>query len=142
MIVHAPEYPEWLEVLAQEFAGTFTLARLNTAETLQHFIVCDSKIVRVENVHAKLTPDSPADAIKADVVFNEPEKGRELEQRFAVLWEQSEINHADRKTTAPSWLIQRMEALRHLPPPTSDEVDIQLTASAAIRRTLTNKALV
>ena len=129
MIVAAPDYPEWLEVLAQEFAGTFTLARLNTSETLQHFIVCDSKIVRVENVHGKLTPDSPADAIKAEVVFNEPDKGRELEQRFAVLWGQSEINHADRKTTAPSWLIQRMEALQQRPPPTSEKMRMQWAAS-------------
>jgi len=40
---------------------------------------------------------------------------------------------------APPWLRQRMETLRRMPPPTLQEVDTQLKASAGIRQQLTNK---
>jgi hypothetical protein len=141
MIVLAPKYPEWLLVLAQEFVGTFELARLNASNPLQHFIVCDSRIVREENIHEELRPDSPADTIKAAVIFNEPEKGSALEVKFDELWKTSEVNRVDatNQPTAPSWLIQRMEVLRQQPPPTSEQVDTQLTASAALRKTLNVK---
>ena len=35
---------------------------------------------------------------------------------------------------APDWLVKRMESLRHMPPPTLDEVKTQLEASAKSRR--------
>jgi hypothetical protein len=41
--------------------------------------------------------------------------------------------------TAPLWLIQRMETLRQMPPPTLEEVDTQLKASAEIRMRLTDR---
>ena len=144
MIVIAPEYPEWLVALAHEFAGTFTLAKLKARGRLQHFIVCDSKIVRLEKPHDELTPDSPADAIKAEVVFNEPKMGGILEARFEDFWKQSEVSQLDpaQKPGAPSWLIQRMDALRGQPSPTSEQVDTQMTAAAEIRQRLSDKALV
>ncbi|HMO04922.1 MAG TPA: hypothetical protein PKE33_09890 [Kiritimatiellia bacterium] len=144
MIVIAPDYPEWLVALAHEFAGTFTLARLKAKEKLQHFIVCDSKIVRLEKLHGELAPDSPADTIKAEVFFNEPQMGRDLEARFEEFWNKAEVTHLDpaQKPSAPSWLIQQMDALRHQPPPTSEQVDIQMSASIAIRKKLTDKAIV
>ena len=45
------------------------------------------------------------------------------------------------ETTAPMWLIQRMEALQQMPPPTLQEVDTQLKASAEIRKKLTDRQL-
>ncbi|HTX20584.1 MAG TPA: hypothetical protein VMD27_01815 [Candidatus Aquilonibacter sp.] len=144
MIVTASDYPEWLVALAHEFTGIFTLARLKAKERLQHFIVCDSKIVRLEQLHDELGPESPADAIKAEVVFNEPKMGGELEARFEEFWKQSEVIQLDpaKKPNAPSWLIQRMDALRHQPPPTSEQVVMQMSAAAEIRQRLSDKALV
>lgn len=40
---------------------------------------------------------------------------------------------------APAWLVQRMETLRQMPPPTLEEVDIQLKASAEVRKKLTSR---
>jgi len=40
---------------------------------------------------------------------------------------------------APLWLLKRMEALRQMPPPTLEEVDTQLKASAEIRMRLTDR---
>src|SRR6185437_2955011 len=144
MIVLSSTYPEWLKALAQEFPNTFTLARLNTTEPMAHFIVCDSKIVRLEKIHGELTPDSTADSIKATVIFNEPEKGRELEQKFAALWERSEVNNVEssRKPLAPSWIIQRMEALQQRRPPTSQKMRAQWVASMEFNTRLENKQTV
>jgi hypothetical protein len=38
---------------------------------------------------------------------------------------------------APLWLVTRMENLQQMPPPTSEEVDTQLRASAEVRKQLT-----
>jgi hypothetical protein len=132
MIVVSSDYPEWLAALAHEFAGTFTLARLKAKEKLQHFIVCDSKIVRLEELHDELNSESPADAIKAKVIFNEPTVGSQLESRFEEFWKQSEVSQLDsaKKPTAPSWLIQRMDALQQRPPPTLQKMRTQWKAAA------------
>lgn len=130
MIVVSNAIPEWLAVLAQEFRGTFELAQMETSSPISHFIVCDSKIVRAEEPHGELTADTLADTIKAEVIFNEPNKGKELEGRFVELWRQSTVVEIDsERPAAPSWLIQRMEALRKMPPPTSQKMRAQWAAS-------------
>jgi hypothetical protein len=141
MIVIAKDLPEWLVALTYEFSGTFTLARFKTKEKLQHFIVCDSNIVRLEEPHEELSLQSPADAIRAKVVFNEPKIGAELEARFEGFWKQSEIVQLDpeKKPSAPSWLIQRMEALQQMPPPTSEKMRAQWAASMEYSRKLGSK---
>jgi len=144
MIVLSSAYPAWLEALAQEFPNTLALARLNATEPMEHFIVCDSKIVRLEQIHGELGPDSPADSIKATVTFNELDKGRELEQRFEALWKQSEVNTVEpnRKPLAPSWIIQRMEVLRQKQPPTLQKMREQWVASMEFNTRLENKRTV
>lgn len=144
MIVAAPDYPEWLVALAYEFAGTLALAQPKSENTLRHFIVCDSKSVRREEAHAEIEPGSSADAIKAEVIFNKPTVGRELEDQFEELWNESVVRQLDpaQKPKAPSWIIQRMDALRHQPSPTSETVDLQMSASIAIRKKLADKAIV
>jgi hypothetical protein len=42
-------------------------------------------------------------------------------------------------TAAPIWLAKRMETLQRMPPPTSQEVDTQLKASAEVRKKLTGR---
>ena len=41
---------------------------------------------------------------------------------------------AKKATSAPQWLVDRMEALKKLPPPTLEEVRIQFEASANYRQ--------
>jgi hypothetical protein len=41
-----------------------------------------------------------------------------------------------RVVEAPAWLVRRMETLRQMPPPTLQEVDTQLKASAEARKKL------
>lgn len=74
------EYPEALEI---------RLARLadGAKSPLGHFFVCDSKMARVEEPHGELTAETPANAIKAKVYFNDPARGQLLESRFNTYWE-------------------------------------------------------
>jgi hypothetical protein len=44
-----------------------------------------------------------------------------------------------RVTEAPIWLVKRMETLQRMQPPTSEEVDTQLKASAEARKKLTSR---
>ena len=135
MIVVADKCPRWLEVLSQEFMGTFEIALKQSSEPLQHFIVCDSKIVRLEKIHQKLRPDSSAQEIKAEVHFNNPAKGKELEGSFETLWADTvKCVSESRKSSAPSWLIQRMEASRQRPSPTSATMERQFRAVEAARQ--------
>jgi hypothetical protein len=46
------------------------------------------------------------------------------------------------ETTAPIWLLKRMETLRQMPPPTLQEVRTQLKASAETRKKSTDRQLV
>ena len=48
--------------------------------------------------------------------------------------------HQPKVAEAPAWLVRRMEALRQMPPPTLQEVDTQLKASAEARRKLIEQA--
>jgi hypothetical protein len=43
-------------------------------------------------------------------------------------------DNSSEKSSAPQWLIDRMEALKKLPPPTLEEVRAQFEASAKFRR--------
>ncbi|MGO9199785.1 MAG: hypothetical protein ACLQM8_04505 [Limisphaerales bacterium] len=47
--------------------------------------------------------------------------------------------HQPKVAEAPAWLVRRMEALRQMPPPTLQEVDTQLKASAEARRKLIDR---
>ena len=49
-----------------------------------------------------------------------------------ILMEQEEAGQ--KVIPAPQWLIDRMEALKKLPPPTLDDVRTQFSASAELRK--------
>jgi hypothetical protein len=136
MIVCAEECPRWLYKLSQEFSGTFEIALGDINAKMPHFIVCDSQIVRCEEPHGELGSDTDANHVKAEVIFDARDKGTELEQSFDSLWETANKNCAAnfRKTSAPSWLIQRMEASRQRPSPTSAIVRRQFQAVEAARQ--------
>jgi hypothetical protein len=98
MIILGDSYPKGLTELASKFAGTFEIALAKPFKDLQHFIVCDSKIVRIENIHGKLDGQSSAHEIKADVNFNDPAKGKMLETFFESIWSVVNPNKKARST--------------------------------------------
>jgi hypothetical protein len=135
ILIESNTCPKWMEALAIEYKNSFEVG-FQPAGRVAHFIVCDSKIVRIEKPHGKLSLESAANEIKAEVFFNNPAEGSKLEKSFQELWDDVKINKPSGRTdiiTAPSWLIHRTEAARYLPRPTSEQVDSQMKASAAIR---------
>ena len=43
-------------------------------------------------------------------------------------------NKKDKEPKAPQWLIGRMERLRRLPPPTQEEVEVQIEACVKFQK--------
>jgi hypothetical protein len=62
------------------------VALAKSEKPLQHFIVCDSKAVRVEEVHGDLSDESLASDVKATVYFNNPTKASFWEVFFNAVW--------------------------------------------------------
>ena len=88
IIVLCDKKPEQLKTLElmRQFPDTLNIAFGTQTKPLQHFIVCDSRIVRVENIHEPITKSTRADEIKAEVYFNDPQKARTLKTFFNAVW--------------------------------------------------------
>lgn len=141
ILIESDGCPKWMEALSREYKDSFEIG-LKPDGKLQHFIVCDSKVVRIEKPHGKLSLESSANEIKAEVYFHNPEEGSRLENAFQSLWTDVSINKPSGRTdirTAPSWLLHRTEAARNLPKPTLEQVDSQMRASGEIREKLVSK---
>lgn len=86
LIVLGDEQPQALCELAKRFSGTLRIAVAKPLSRLQHFIICDSRIVRLEDYHGELSDSTSAHEIKAEVFFNNSEKARMLESFFEAIW--------------------------------------------------------
>jgi hypothetical protein len=86
MIVLGSHYPSALSGLAKKYGKTFQIALAKPVKPLQHFIVCDSKIIRIENCHPDLNCESGAHEVKAEVNFNDLARGNMLEIFFDSVW--------------------------------------------------------
>jgi hypothetical protein len=53
---------------------------------VSHFIACDSRMLRMETPHEKLTEETPADVINADVYFSNEKRAKMTEERFDHIW--------------------------------------------------------
>jgi len=87
IVLLSPQAPELFLELKQKFAKTFDFFLAQTHGQVKHFIVCDSLLARIEEPHAPLTPQTPANDIRAKVYFNEPEQATRLESQFDYIWE-------------------------------------------------------
>lgn len=85
VIVLGDALPDSLRALAN-VSRCVRVSRASQTGAVRHFIVCDGKMARLEEEHVKLTPFTPADAVKAKVFFNEPEIARVLENKFDSMW--------------------------------------------------------
>jgi hypothetical protein len=75
-----------LDTLQKEFPATLFVRQAKSANPLKHFTVCDTRMARVEQLHAELTSDTPASEIKARVCFNDPVQAKALEDGFDRIW--------------------------------------------------------
>jgi len=88
VLMVATEIPKFISDAQAKFNTTLEVALLRVKPQTQvpHFLVCDSRMARVEKPHGPLTNDTPADAIQASVHFNNPSRSELLESRFDAFW--------------------------------------------------------
>ena len=89
IVIICDEVPKFLADLKEKFPKTIQigLAKIRPgAGPINHFLVCDSKMARVEEPHGDLTQNTPIDAIKAKAYFNNVSLARIFESRFAAMW--------------------------------------------------------
>jgi hypothetical protein len=86
IILLSSELPIWLDDLKNQYQGTLDIALAKAIAPVKHFILCDSKMARLEEPHEELKPETPATAIKAKVYFNDPQKCKALENLFDAMW--------------------------------------------------------
>lgn len=90
MIVLDPSTPcrEVLAELKKLFGDSFEYVMATTKEKINHFVVCDSRMIRIEEPHTPITDESPDTLIKAKVNFRAPEQAKRQERLFDSFWEQ------------------------------------------------------
>jgi hypothetical protein len=86
IILVADVLPAWLTSLVQRFPQVLQVACASASRPVKHFIVCDSKMARLEEIHGELHQHTPATDIKARVFFNEPETASVFEGYFEQIW--------------------------------------------------------
>jgi len=85
VILDTPKIDDWLEGMRTRFS-TLKIFRAKATGSIKHFIVCDSRMARLEDVHPAITPETPVEDIKANVFFNEPTKAKVYEDYFDSIW--------------------------------------------------------
>jgi hypothetical protein len=78
IILLTSELPIWLDDLKRKYQSTLDIVLAKAIAPVKHFILCDSKMARLEEPHAELKPETPATAIKAKVYFNDPQRCKSL----------------------------------------------------------------
>jgi hypothetical protein len=90
IILLSDETPKFLDALKKKFPETLKIcfAKLrNENAPISHFVVCDSKMTRIEEPHLKLNAETSVNAVKAKVYFNDTAKAGAQEARFAGYWD-------------------------------------------------------
>ena len=75
-----------LNELQKEIPGVLEFATGVAEHDLKHYIVSDSQMLRLEDVHPPLTDETPADAIKAQVYMDAPVRAKMQEESFESIW--------------------------------------------------------
>lgn len=73
--------------IKKKYPGVFDFVLANSATPISHFMICDSRMVRVEEPHEPITLNNPADCIKATVTFKSAELAERYENLFSSLWD-------------------------------------------------------
>lgn len=88
ILVVGTEIPPFLAEAKAKYADTLEVAtaQARNEHKVEHFIVCDSVMARVEEPHPKLEKDTPINAVKAKVSFNDSSRAKFYEDRFDAVW--------------------------------------------------------
>ena len=80
--------PQTIVDLQSKYGNTVVqLATAKGSPGLGHFIVCDDRMLRLEQPHEELTPDMDSDKIVASVYLNNPFKTEAVANYFSSIWE-------------------------------------------------------
>lgn len=73
----------------QEMFGTETVQFViaKTSKPFNHFIACDSRKLRLEDIHEPITPQMDSSEIVASVYLNNPAKTKSKEEDFDYIWD-------------------------------------------------------
>jgi hypothetical protein len=79
-----------LNELQRRYSGVLKVIPARVTGQIKHYMVCDSKMARMEEIHGNLDETTNADAIHARVCFNDPVQAKILESDFNSLWKRLE----------------------------------------------------
>lgn len=78
---------EYLKSLKNKFPNTFEIISAKASPDVTHFVICDSRMVRVEELHPPLDDANANDEmVKAKVNFNDPARAKHHGRFFENVW--------------------------------------------------------
>jgi len=85
--LNAADNSKVMSKLAADFPDTLSVmfGFANDETKIGHFMVADD-MVRVEEPHKKLTPETPANTVKARVIFNSESQVKIYSEQFDSIW--------------------------------------------------------
>lgn len=78
--------PDSMIELRKEFKGTVKFVTATSPKPIKHFIICDDYMLRSEELHDPITPDTTSDKIQASVYLNSPVRAKEKAEEFDEIW--------------------------------------------------------
>ena len=79
--------PDSIIELRNEFKGTVQFVTATSPKPTKHFIICDDYMLRSEELHDPVTPDTASDNIHASVYLNSPLRAKEKAREFDEIWD-------------------------------------------------------
>jgi hypothetical protein len=82
-------------MVIKQFQEKYNILKVFLARSpkpMKHFIVCDSRMLRLEEIHEPLKSNTPSNAVNAAVYFNNGPKSRLAENMFESVWQYLEKN--------------------------------------------------
>ena len=89
LIIAGPNMPKVVGSIQNEFPGYLEAITADPAdpESVGHFIVCDTRMVREEKAHPLLNDSMNIDVIKATVYINNKDRAKAVTRKFDEIWE-------------------------------------------------------
>jgi len=88
IILNSQDNLEYLKSLIEKFPQTFEMTTCTSTSDVNHFIVCDSRMIRIEELHPPLdTSDATDEMVKAKVNFNDPLRAKHHMGLFDAIWQ-------------------------------------------------------
>jgi len=79
--------PDSIVKLRKEFKDTVQFVTATSPKPIKHFIICDDCMLRSEELHGPITPDTASDNIHASVYLNSPPRAKEKAEEFDMIWD-------------------------------------------------------